>query len=212
MSFYHFPSDFVYWDEVKNHDEIKKQLLPTILKKVEENINNPFVTSLFKTSYYMDERLETENIFLYDKNLVETIIFEPLTKMIEKYNGLGMHQIKLGFSVLRGAWWNMYEENHYQEHHDHSSPPLNINGNTLYPSLSMIYILHDENEKSGVVFKKYAPQPLVPPFAEHTFQTSKHEDIKEGTVLIFPSGLGHLVKPCIKPGRITIAYNLFSTY
>jgi len=212
MSFHHFPSDFVYWDKVENHNEIKNHLLPIILKKNEENKNNPFNTCLFNTSYFMDERLKTENIFLHDKKLVETIIFEPLTKMIKKYNSLGMHQINLGISVLKSAWWNMYEKGNYQEHHDHSSHALSIDGNIFYPSFSMIYILHDENEKSGIVFKKYAPQPLIPPFDEYLFQTSNHENIKEGTILIFPYSLGHLVKPCIKPGRITIAYNIFSTY
>jgi len=37
MSFHHFPSDFVYWDKVENHNEIKNHLLPIILKKNEEN-------------------------------------------------------------------------------------------------------------------------------------------------------------------------------
>ena len=156
--------------------------------------------------------MNMENIFLHDEKLVETIIFEHLTIMIKKYNSLGMHQINLGASILETAWWNMYEKNHYQEHHDHSSPALSIDGNIFYPSFSMIYILHDENEKSGIVFKKYAPQPLISPFSEYLFQTSEHENIKEGTILIFPYNLGHLVKPCIKPGRITIAFNMFSTY
>jgi hypothetical protein len=32
MSFYHFPSEFVFWDKVENHDEIKKEILPKILE------------------------------------------------------------------------------------------------------------------------------------------------------------------------------------
>ena len=32
MSFYQFPSEFVFWDKVENHDEIKKEILPKILE------------------------------------------------------------------------------------------------------------------------------------------------------------------------------------
>ena len=38
--------------------------------------------------------------------------------------------------------------------------------------------------------------------------TADYSDIKEGTVIIFPSNFHHKVKPIKIPNRITVSYNI----
>ena len=42
--------------------------------------------------------------------------------------------------------------------------------------------------------------------------TSNIDSISEGTVIVFPCGLTHMVKPCLKPGRVTIAFNVYAEF
>jgi hypothetical protein len=113
---------------------------------------------------------------------------------------------------IHDGWWNVYDESEFQEEHEHDGPPTYLYGDIFYPAFSVIYILHDENEKSSIVFKKKGPFPLMEPHRQVVFETKDVKEIKEGTILIFPYNLRHLVKPCIKPGRVTIAYNICSIY
>ena len=211
MSIFQFPSDFVYWDTLEKHEEIKKKLLPIILQKNNKTKNNPFDTCIFNTSLYKNtEKDSIENGFLKNKELLDSIVFKNIDNMLSKYNFLTRNK-SIDFFVVSG-WWNVYNKNEYQEEHSHHAPPTEINKKVFYPSLSMIYILHDENEKSSVIFRKDGPMPFAPPHEDCVFKTEEKKEIKEGTILIFPYNLRHLVKPCIKPGRVTIAYNIYSAF
>jgi len=46
----------------------------------------------------------------------------------------------------------------------------------------------------------------------YEFKTANVPEIKEGTVLLFPSCLNHYVRPITESGRITIVYNVKSTW
>ena len=212
MPFHHFPANFVYWEKLESHDKIKEELLPIILKKNDDCKNNPFDACDFNTSYFRDNRMLTENKFLHDTELLKSVVFKPVEKMINEYNNLKMSDINLGNSLVQTAWWNVYSEKQYQELHAHHSTPMCMDDTTFYPSFSIIYVLNDENERSSVLFKQPPPLPIGKSCDEHVFNTSMTEDIKEGTVMIFPYGLYHLVLPCIKPGRVTVAYNIYSEW
>ena len=211
MSIFHFPTEFVYWDTVEKHEEIKKKLLPIILQENAKTKNNPFDTCRFNTSMYTNQEKNAikNNFLLRDKKLLDSIVFKNIDNMLNKFS-LTRNQNN-EFCVISG-WWNVYNENEHQEEHSHLAPPIPINKKLFYPSLSVIYILHDENEKSSVIFRKDGPIPLIEPHRDCIFKTEEKKEIKEGTILIFPSNLRHLVKPCIKPGRITIAYNIYSAF
>jgi len=202
MSFYHFPSEFVFWDKVENHDEIKKEILPKILEDSKNKKNNPFYNCKFNTSFQHNDKLDLN---VMNKKMFDVIIFY-LEKMFKTIN---FNVEKL---IINDGWWNVYDEGEFQEEHDHLGPPTYLDGDLFYPAFSVIYILHDENEKSSIVFKKGGPFPLMEPHHENIFRTEDVKEIKEGTILIFPYNLRHLVKPCIKPGRVTLAYNVRSVY
>ena len=202
MSFYHFPSEFVFWDKVENHDEIKKEILPKILEANKNKKNNPFDNCKFNTSFQHNDK---RDLNVTDKKMSDVIFFY-LKKMFKIIN---FNAEKL---MINKGWWNVYDEGEFQEEHDHLGPPQYLDGDLFYPAFSVIYILHDENEKSSIVFKKGGPFPLIEPHHENVFRTEDVKEIKEGTILIFPYNLRHLVKPCIKPGRVTLAYNVRSVY
>src|SRR6056300_769707 len=202
MSFYHFPSEFVFWDKVENHDEIKKEILPKILEDSKNKKNNPFYNCKFNTSFNYNVK---PDLNVMNKKMLDVIFFY-LEKMFKTIN---FNTEKL---MINKGWWNVYDEGEFQEEHEHSGSPIYSNGDLFYPALSVIYILHDDNEKSSIVFRKPGPFPLMEPHCEEVFKTENVKEIKEGTILIFPYNLRHLVKPCIKPGRVTLAYNICSVY
>ena len=206
MSFYHFPSEFVYWDKVENHDEIKKEILPKILEANKNKKNNPFDNCKFNTGFLsIPEVNNKENSFLMNKKMFDVILFY-LEKM---FKAIDFNPEKIN---IHNGWWNVYDESEFQEEHTHFGPPIYLRGDIFYPAFSVIYILHDENEKSSIVFKKSGPFPLMEPHREEVFKTENVKEIKEGTILIFPCNLRHLVKPCIKSGRVTLAYNICSMF
>ena len=211
MSFHHFPHDFVFWDKVENHEKIKSDLLPEILKKNEEQNNNPFEACELNTSFYRDHRLETENNFLKNEKILRDIVFIPIANMLNKYNELNLNKVVPGTSIVQCGWWNVYKKGEFQEMHAHKTPPFVSDNKLFYPSFSIIYILNDDNEDSTILFRK-DHVPMKEPGDDYTFKTSKEQNISEGTVLIFPYDLNHMVKPCVKPGRVTIAYNVYSTW
>ena len=132
--------------------------------------------------------------------------------MLIKYNNSDNFKFDNTESFVESCWWNIYDEGDYFDLHHHIGPPQILNNKVFYPSFSMIYILHDENEKSSIVFKKYGPLPLMKPHQDCVFNTSHVETIGEGSIIIFPYNLLHLVLPSIKSGRVTIAYNIYSAW
>lgn len=215
MPFFHFPSEFVYWENVENHKEIKKELFPLILEKDSKTENKPFDTCKFNSSFHKTDfnLYANENHFLMNDKFIN-IIMIYLEKMINMYNGTTDNLIKIKKCdlAITSGWWNRYDTGDHQEIHTHKGPPFIMSGKNFYPIFSIIYILHDENEKSSIVFKKDGPLPLIAPHDDVIFLTSNVKDMKEGTILIFPYNLQHMVKPCIKPGRITISYNVYSSF
>ena len=82
--------------------------------------------------------------------------------------------------------------------------------------------MKDENKDSRIIFHG---NRLLPFYGENVnFDTSKltdseMEDVNkqmqmdnmgEGTVIVFPSTLTHMVKPSLKPGRVTVAVNVYA--
>jgi len=213
MPFLHFQGDFVYWEEIGNHEKIKTQLLPKITDDAKKEKYNPFDKSCnFNTSFRKDRDVLEKNKFLNTPEIVENIVMKPLMNMLDSYNKLELSKIGFQRVIIQSGWWNLYDTGDFQEFHNHTSAPLVLNEGLFHCCYSVIYILHDENEKSSISFRRFGPNPHMPGYIDQTFHTSDQDDIKEGTVLVFPSNLLHTVTPCIKPGRITIAYNVYCNF
>ena len=181
-----------------------------IIDKIEEThsneVNNPYDACTVKCMSIDQPELNTflEN---EDKN---TIIWDPIDNFIKEINSTYNCKINVKNSFLDKYWFCTYDQHDNQEYHCHISIPELINNVVYHPTFSGIYILNDENKSSSIVFKSNVV-PIGHTVDPFVFDTGKIDDIKEGVVLIFPKSLDHMVKKCIKPGRRTIAFNIFSS-
>ena len=208
-----FPTTYVYWEKLKKHDELKKKYMP-IIDKIEQTHptktkQNPY--SQFDCSIKNISILHPElNTFL-EKEDINTIIWNPIDNFIKDINSQYQCKIDLNDSYLDHYWFCTYDKNDNQELHDHYDHVRYKNGIEYHTTFSGIYILNDDNESSSVFFRSGVHQPFSKSLDTFYFDTATSDDIEEGTVLIFPSQLSHMVKKNIKPGRRTIALNIFST-
>ena len=202
MPHFKFPSHYLYWTQVKDHENIKSKLLPIIRNLISSNnYDNPFMnscnmtTNISNMSDFMDNEMKEQIIGKYlEEMILETGCFpnrKPVDAIIENY------------------WFNVYEKGDNQEMHQHLDLPSIIDGKRYDTTFSIIYILNSDEEENSTVFKLTDTAiPFHPLMQPVEFDTSKVDEIKEGTILIFSNQLNHFVRPIKKSGRITIAFNV----
>ena len=212
MSFFYFPSDIVYWEKTPHHKRIKEKFLPRIMSIHNKIKNNPFPSSELNTSFYYDNKIRSENHFLNDKDLLNNVIFKTISNMRTKHNAKGTFPIFYNNLFLHTAWWNHYDQGHFQEPHSHLSNSILLDNIEFFPAFSVVYILHDPNDKNNLLFQKTPPLPFMDANEPLSLDTSNIDknSMSEGSVIVFPCTLTHMVKPCLKPGRITIAFNVYA--
>ena len=197
-----FPSHYLYWTQVKEHENIKSKLLPIIHNLISKNnYDNPFKQNCTMTTNF------SKKIDFLDNEMKEKIIWACLSEMILETNCFP--SIKPVDFIIKNYWFNLYEKGDFQEMHDHLALPEIINGKMYHDTLSVVYILNSEEEDNSTVFKLTGTTiPYVPMLQECKFDTGVVKEIKEGTLLIFSNQLNHYVRPIKKSGRITIAFNI----
>lgn len=214
MSFYYFPSDFVYWDRVPEHSKYKDKFYPVIQKMLKlVSDNHPFYSSKFSTGFGKNEY----NAFLLDKNFINDVIFKAIFNMAKSHNKKNIFPIDFSSMYVKDIWWNFYEKGEYQEPHTHPGPEEESNGRTFKAAFSVVYVLKDENKDSRIIFHG---NRLLPFYGENVnfdtsmLTTNQESDVMkpmcEGTIMVFPSSLAHMVKPSLESGRITIAANIYA--
>lgn len=210
MSFFHFPSHFVFWTQVSEHVKLKNKLLPDI-EQINSRVRNiPFSCSEVISSFNCPEK-EINN-FLRDEWIEESLVWKPIFQMLQKVELMeGMRNINPNKLIITDAWYNIYEEKIYQEMHHHDGNVITCDGKPFHPFLSIVYILNNPNETNNTVFR-IDESPCWPRKIAINFDTSKEPSIREGSVIIFPSDIPHMVKPSTKPGRVTIAFNVHANF
>ena len=218
MGIYYFPCNFVHWKNIENHDIIKKSLIPQIDNIKNKYINNrPGLHNAY-TSYNEecdDSMREMYNILTKDNFIMQKIVWEPLDELLDLLNSReGYETIKIKSSYVSSCWFSIYDNGGQFSYHTHlNSFALQKDGKIFQSSFSMIYILHDENETNSTEFMEPSMSYVSTQHdLESRLHTNEIKDIKEGTLLIFPSSLYHSVTPCKIPGRITIAINIASNF
>ena len=206
-----FPTTYVYWEKLKKHDELKKKYMP-IIDKIEQthpfDLTNPF--SPLEKSKYISILHPELNTFLENED-INTIIWNPIDNFIKDINSQYQCKINLKESMLDHYWFCTFDKNDNQELHDQYDHIKIIDNIEYNPTFSGIYILNDDNESSSIVFRSPQGEPFHNTKLCYEFNTGTIDDIGEGTVLIFPCHLLHRVRRIIKPGRRTIAFNIYSS-
>ena len=202
MTHIKFPSHYLYWTQVKDHENIKSKLVPIIHNLItENNYDNPFKKDCTMTTNF------SEKTDFLDNEMKEKIIWKCLGEMISETNC--SISIKPSDTIIKNYWFNIYEKGDYQEMHQHLAFPFVKNGKMYQDTFSVVYILNSDEEENSTVFKLTDTAiPFHPLMQPVEFDTSKVDDIKEGTVLIFSNQLNHSVRPIKKSGRTTIAFNV----
>ena len=197
-----FPSHYLYWTQVKDHENIKSNLVPIIHNLItENNYDNPFKKDCTMTTNF------SEKTDFLDNEMKEKIIWKCLVEMISETNCFP--EKNPTEIVISEYWFNVYEKGDFQEMHNHRCLPMLKNGKRYDQTFSMVYILNSEEEDNSIIFKLTGTTiPYVPMLQECEFDTGSVKEIKEGTLLIFSNQLEHCVRPIKKSGRITIAFNV----
>ena len=130
--------------------------------------------------------------------------------MMKETDDMFIRTLKIKNLYVTNYWYNIYKTGDFQELHDHlnSMDPIS----EYQPIMSVVYVLHDDNERNSLQFKLMEKTlPFLKDGTSVEFDTSKVDDIGEGSVIIFSNLLPHEVKSIKKPGRITLAFNIAYT-
>jgi len=220
MPFLRFPSKFVFWTKLPDdvHQKIKSELIPKIQETYEKHKDNkPFLLGNATTSYSSEyKKTKQDNKFLMDDYYLDNIVWKPFEQMLTEHNRNNeTFPINISKSLVNSGWYTTYNENDSFGPHGHYDKSVIIDGEKnemYYSSFSFIYILNDENEQNSTVFM-VDNISCVYYWKEHVeFDTGDAKEIKEGSVIIFPSNLLHYVKNNKVAGRITLAYNINSEF
>jgi hypothetical protein len=201
MPHFKFPSHYVYWGQVKDHENIKSKLLPIINSLISDNnYENPFGGCSMTTNF-------SKKTDFLDNEMKDKILGKHLNEMILETNCF--NAIKVSEFVITNYWFNVYKKGDFQEMHRHRSLPSSIDGQRFDSIFSIIYILNSDEEENSTAFKIDNTEiPFFPLMRDCEFRTGMVKEIKEGTLMIFSNELSHYVLPVKHPGRITIAFNV----
>ena len=207
MSFISIISQFLYYRTIPEHEEIKKQLMSKILDQEEKFINNKQNLQNAYTSFSNKDCFE-HNTMLIEPSVVKPIVFQTIDEVIRHMisnNIIPIPPYKKYF--INAAWYTRYNIGGNFEYHSHGHLQSIIDGQVAHTAFSIIYILNDKNDTNSTVFTTHDRNYLsISDIAE--IDTAELSDIKEGTVIIFPSNFLHKVKPVKIPNRITVSYNI----
>ena len=218
MGIKYFPTNFIYWENVKNHQKIKSILIDKI-SKIENFYKHRDPKELGLENAYTNYLIAGNNNFveiINDDSIIDELVWKPVDNALLKLNSLpNFDKIDLSDSILLNCWYTNYDKNGSFDIHTHyfENERELRNGKYYIPSLSLIYILHDENDKNSTEFIiPHANSLSITPFQQIVYDSGNNKEIKEGTVIVFPSSLHHRVKDVKIPGRITLAFNIGSTF
>ena len=186
MSLVKLRAPFIFYCDLPNHTEIKEIYYPELL-----NIFDQDRDDLYKKSWNC--KVLTTHSFeieiLREKLFLDSVVWKPLDQMLTEVD-LNVYPTN---SRIQGIWANFYEKDFFQEVHDH----VGVNG----CHFSGIYIIDQNGDnKTSFIHNNFG-------ILDNQIHTKNMDDIKEGTVLIFPSNLLHYVNPTDSK-RCTISFNI----
>lgn len=214
MPSYIFPGEHVFWTDLENHAEIKNKIAPMIenlITRRNKDLENTWRACKVKFSTF-DKGYDLS--FLEDNFIQNEVVWKPIREMYEQVHK--DHKINIpypsSFSTDR-PFINIYNEGDFQEIHNHVGEHKIWNGKIYKPIFSLVYILHESDEdKTGIMFRGTLPEGYRKNANVSILNTFDDKSIKEGTVLIFPASLDHMVSPVLKSGRTTIVYNILANW
>ena len=201
MSYYRkalFPIH-IYQTHIKENELIKDELSNNIEKYVKDKslkIPDGWLTDSVQTSFEVDNA----NMELFEKDsIVHEYYQKYLSRFFDKFVRLDLSDI----------WFNYYSNGEYQEPHHHVHP--NMKGKTHFSCIH--YLKYDPEVHQPVTFLD--PLMLIRSHSlemDSNYYSERYSpEIREGSLLMFPSYLEHFVKKSdstLDNPRISIAFNI----
>lgn len=219
MGIFCFPTNFVYWTNIEKHEIFKEKLMKDISNNLCSLREYSYVyngKSTYKDPNFFPQECDAESKMILNSHpdMIKEVVWKSLEKAISELNSRnGFERISLKTSYIFNCWYSKYQENGGVKNHSHAKiGDVQVRDNIKYfPTFSLIYILHDESERNSTEFIVYEKDGICTNKRGDTiFDTGEIKDIKEGSVIIFPSNLEHYVKPILKSGRIILSFNIHS--
>tara|TARA_B100002019_G_C21092889_1_gene509534 strand:- start:184 stop:795 length:612 start_codon:yes stop_codon:yes gene_type:complete len=192
-----FPVSY-YQGQVENNERLKKDLLPFI-NRTKKNLTPPegWLTTNITTSH---DRDDINRLFLFQG------------EMRRQYHDVLKTFFDNKFDIkVDECWYNCYENEEYQESHNHVGDPLDP---THFACVH--FLCYDKQVHSPLSFLD--PLEIIRShsleFDSHNYDFHHIPDINEGDLIMFPSYLMHEVKatkPTPGNPRITISFNFAVT-
>jgi len=209
MSFISIISHFLYYRTLPEHEEIKKQLMPKILEQEEKFKNNNIGIENAYTSYSIDKDWCENNSLLTEPSVVKPVVLQTIDEVVNHMKTNDLYPIPpYKEYFISNAWYTRYNTGGSFDYHNHENSQHIIDGQVAHTAFSIIYILNDQNVGNSTVFMNH-DRNYLSIYKDIEIDTADYSDIKEGTVIIFPSNFHHKVKRIKIPNRMTVSYNIF---
>tara|TARA_A100001201_G_scaffold27811_1_gene30437 strand:- start:1445 stop:2071 length:627 start_codon:yes stop_codon:yes gene_type:complete len=187
----------VYQSEVKNNSELKELLVPKILEASNSlEIPEGWATTSIKTSW-SGEPKGKEVISQYRDEL-----YNSYRKCFDEFIDR-KYELEVG-----NIWYNLYDQNSYQELHDHITPPEYLKTPDHFSCIH--FLSYDEECHTSPEFRDPISSIRGICFDSDYISEYAELNIKEGDFLMFPTYLAHRVIPqkVSDIPRITISFNI----
>tara|TARA_A100001234_G_scaffold209801_1_gene208975 strand:+ start:455 stop:1081 length:627 start_codon:yes stop_codon:yes gene_type:complete len=187
----------VYQTEVKNNSELKELLVPEIVEASNSlEIPDGWATTSIKTSFEGEPK--GKEVILKYKDKLYASYTECFDEIIDKE-----YELEVG-----NIWYNLYEQDSYQELHDHITPPEYLKKPDQFSCIH--FLSYDEEHHTSPEFKD--PINSIRGLCLQCDYIAEYAElnIKEGDFLMFPTHLAHRVIPqkVSDIPRITISFNI----
>ena len=204
MGIFYFPCDFVYWKKIEKCEEYNKRLLHQLHK------NRMYSKTIGSPEHW---------ILNNNKDIIEDIVWKTLNELIKKLNSRPNYlPLKIDNSFITKSWFINYEDSGSISLHNHHEvfPPVMNNGKPYKMTFSMFYVVKNDNPDNPGNQTEFI-QPTrsgtsVSQGYDTRFKISDIDDMKEGTVVIFPSNLYHQHRPIGKQNLLVLAFNICSSF
>ena len=187
----------IYHTSISDNDYLKELLVPKIEKAIPElEIPKHWATDNLRTSFESEPK--GKEIFTKENNSILTDYYnEAITELFDK---------EVAWEIVNGIWYNYYQENSYQERHEHIASPFEKIHFSCVHYLSYDKEVHTATEfRDPISALRAHSLTLDRDFVGDYFMPT----VEEGDLIMFPAYLEHRIFPqkVSNTPRITLSFN-----